>query len=85
MKYFVYFLGAETEENGQDDSNDGEDHECTDECGFCADDDGKKLQSKINFFSYLHKYIFISNSSSSKYVDQKRASRFQRFYTKRRW
>jgi len=31
--------GAETEENGQDDSNDGEDHECTDECGFCADDD----------------------------------------------
>ena len=55
MKSFVYFLGAETEENGQDDSNDGEDHECTDECGFCADDDGKKLQSKIIFFSYLHK------------------------------
>ena len=40
----VYFLGAdETEENGQDDSNDGEDHECTDECGFCADDDGKNI------------------------------------------
>ena len=37
---FVYFLGAETEENGQeDDSNDEQEHECTDECGFCADDD----------------------------------------------
>ena len=39
----IFCLGAETEENGQDDSNDGEDHECTDECGFCADDDGKKI------------------------------------------
>ena len=59
MKSFVYDLGADTEENGQDDSNDGEDHECTDECGFCADDDGKKLQRKIEFFFHIYINIFL--------------------------
>lgn len=33
--------GTETEDFGKDDSNDDieDEHECTDECGFCADDD----------------------------------------------